>query len=155
MGSAQVLLDDDDGSVEIRIGCSAQVPLVCPHCSALPPGYDNRMRRWRHLDTCQYKTTRVADVSRAHRATHGVSQVTVPWAEAGSRLTVLFEALAIDWLRETGTQTVARRRRLTWDEVIGVVQRALTRGLARRAQRLPERIGIDETSFQNRQESLR
>lgn len=144
-----VLLDDDDGSVEILIGYSPQAPLVCPHCSAPSPGYDSRRRRWRHLDTCQYRTLLVADVPRAHCATHGVSQVTVPWAEAGSRLTALFEALVIDWLRETSTQAVARRLRLTWDEVDGVMQRAVERGLSRRgAQHLPEHIGIDETSFQ-------
>nr|WP_330178570.1 transposase family protein [Candidatus Vondammii sp. HM_W22] len=27
-------------------------------------GYDSRKRRWRHLDTCQYKTILVADVPR-------------------------------------------------------------------------------------------
>lgn len=148
----EVLLDDDDGSVEIRIGYSEKVALACPHCSEPSPGYDSRTRRWRHLDTCQYKTILVANVPRANCATHGVTQVAVPWAEAGSRLTALFEALVIDWLKETSTQAVARRLRMSWDEVDGVMQKAVERGLARREQHLPKRIGIDETSFQKRHE---
>jgi len=31
---------------------------------------------------------------------HGVKQIAIPWAEPGSQFTLLFERLAIDWLRE-------------------------------------------------------
>lgn len=76
----------------------------------------------------------------------------MPWAEPGSRFTALFEALVIDWLGETSTKAVARQLRMSWDSVDGIMQRAVRRGLARREQRLPTRIGIDETSFQKRHE---
>jgi transposase len=81
-----------------------------------------------------------------------VRQVLVPWADAGSRFTALFEVLAIDWLREASFAAVGRQLRLSWDEVAGIQERAVRRGLARRDRKPPERIGIDETSFQKRHE---
>jgi len=41
---------------------------------------------------------------------------------------------------------------LTWDHVDGIMQRAVRRGLARRADLEPVRMCIDETSFQKRHE---
>jgi transposase len=73
--------------------------LRCPTCGREAPGYDARERRWRHLDTCQYRTMVIAEVPRVRCPEHGVLQVAVPWAEAGSRFTALFEALVIDWLQ--------------------------------------------------------
>lgn len=84
--------------------------------------------------------------------THGVLQVKVPWAEPGSHFTALFEAIAIDWLREASVNAVSRRLGLSWDEVDGIMQRAVKRGLARRSTKKITRIGIDETSFQKRHE---
>jgi transposase len=64
----------------------------------------------------------------------------------------LFEALVIDWLREASLSAVARQLRLSWDEVDGIMARAVRRGLARRQMAPPRRIGVDETSFQKRHE---
>ena len=41
---------------------------------------------------------------------------------------------------------------LSWDEVDGIMQRAVQRGLERREVQAPQRIGVDETSFQKRHE---
>jgi transposase len=102
----------------------------------------------------QYRTVIVADVPRVRCATHGVVQCKVPWADEGSRLTALFEALVIDWLHEASVAAVARMLRLSWDEVSGVQRRAVRRGLARREFEPPRRIGVDETSFQKRHEYI-
>lgn len=126
--------------------------LTCPCCGASAPGYDTRRRRWRHLDTCQFRTYLVADMPRIKCSEHGVRQVNVPWADPGSRFTALFERLVIDWLLEASAAAVARRLNLTWDEVDGVMARAVRRGLHRREHLKPERIGIDETSYQKRHE---
>jgi transposase len=83
---------------------------------------------------------------------HGVLQIVTPWAEPGSGFTALMEALVIDWLREASLSAVARRMRLTWDEIDGVMQRAVHRGLERRRVRGVRRVGVDETSFQKRHE---
>ena len=41
--------------------------------------------------------------------------VRLPWAEVSSRFTVLFEALAISWLKEASQQGVAELFALSWD----------------------------------------
>lgn len=145
----QVSLADDE--VEVVVSHAGNT-LACPKCGESCPGYDKRTRRWRHLDTCQLKTMLVADVPRVECTEHGVVTVTVPWAEPGSGFTALFEALVIDWLQEATTSAVSDRLRLSWNAVDGIMQRALKRGLARRDEVAPTRIGVDETSFQKRHE---
>ena len=76
----------------------------------------------------------------------------MPWSESRSRFTALFEAVVIDWLQEATTAAVAQQLGLSWDEVDGVMQRAVQRGLQRREVQLPARLGVDETSFQKRHE---
>lgn len=78
--------------------------------------------------------------------------IRVPWSEPGSSFTALFEALVIDWLRAANTSAAARLLGLSWDQVDGVMQRAVQRGLARREFEVPRHLGVDETSFQKRQE---
>lgn len=126
--------------------------LACPECGAPCAGYDARPRRWRHLDTCQYRTILMARVPRVECPEHGVLQVRVPWGEPGSRFTALFEALVIDWLQEASIAAVARQLRLGWEEAAGIMSRAVRRGLARREAKLPTRHGVDEVSFQKRYE---
>lgn len=126
--------------------------LACPQCGAACAGYDTRERRWRHLDTCQYQTWLVAKVPRVQCPEHGVHQIGVPWAEDNSRLTALFEALVIDWLKVAAVAEVARQLKLSWAAVYGVQRRAVARGLARRGALAPTRISVDETSFAKRHE---
>jgi transposase len=146
-----VELQLEAGEVHVVVGAD-RAALRCPECGAACPGYDRRERRWRHLDTCQYRTILIAAVPRVRCATHGVVQVAVPWAEPGARFTALFEAVVIDWLQEASLTAVARQLGLSWDEVDGIQARAVARGLARRALVPPRRIGVDETSFQKRHE---
>jgi transposase len=121
-------------------------------CQAASPRYDSRRRTWRHLDTCQYRTLLTAEVPRVSCKDHGVHQVPVPWAEPSSRFTALLERLAIDWLAEASISAVARRLRMSWDELDGIMRRAVARGLARRKTEDLPALGVDETSFQKRHE---
>jgi transposase len=100
----------------------------------------------------QYRTFVIAEVPRVRCEKHGIRQVAVPWSDPGSRFTALFEALVIDWLREANVRAIARRLKLSWDQVAGIQARAVKRGLARRASKPPTQIGVDETSFQRRHE---
>jgi transposase len=124
--------------------------LTCSTCGAESPGYDCRKRRWRHLDTCQYKTILECDVPRVECATHGVVQAKVPWAEPGSRFTAMFEALVIDWLHEASISGVAKLLKLSWDEVDGVMSRAVERGLVRRGNVACTQISVDEKARASR-----
>jgi len=98
----------ETSEVEVFIEHSLSTKLKCPSCGAKCLGYDTRTRTRRHLDTMQVPTLLTADVPRVECAEHGVMQVEVPWAEAGSRFTALLEKVVIDWLREA-----YRRKRLS------------------------------------------
>jgi transposase len=145
-------LDLFGGEVVVHVHHDRQIALCCPECGAASPGYDSRERRWRHLDTCQYRTILVAEVPRCNCPEHGVRQVVVPWGEAGSRFTALFEAVVIDWLKATSLAAVSRNMGLTWDQLDGIMQRAVRRGLDRREATPLTALGVDETSFKRRHE---
>lgn len=149
---SQVALDLEIQEVSVFVDIRSDAVLLCAACGKACPGHDSRVRRWRHLDTCQYKTILVANVPRINCSEHGVQQVAVPWAEPNSRFTGLFEALAINWLRQASIAGVADLLRLTWAEADGIMQRAVTRGLSRRSDQSPTAIGVDETSFKKRHE---
>ena len=98
--------------------------------------YDHQpQRQWRHLDTCQHRTLLHAEPPRSHCPQHGVRVVKLPWAEPSGRFTALFEALAIAWLKAASQKAVAEQLGLSWDEIHGVMQRAVQRGLARISHR--------------------
>lgn len=138
------------GEVSVFVEQEPGVALSCPKCGKSCPSYDKRRRKWRHLDTCQFKTLLVADVPRVECPEHGVLTVKVPWGEPGSGFTALFEALVIDWLKEASIQAVSRQLKLSWNAIDGIMQRAVSRGMERRKAVSPERIGVDETSFRKR-----
>ena len=142
----------DENKVEVVLGFEKDVRLACPDCGASCGRYDTRTRSWRHLDTMQYRAVLTADVPRVECKEHGVKQVAVPWAGPGSRFTALFESLVIDWLHGTSVTGVAQTLHMSWDEVDGITQPAVERGLKRRESQPLRRIGIDETSFQKRHE---
>ena len=148
---SDVALNSEQQEVVVRVENKSQRP-PCPVCRSAAPRYDSVVRRWRHLDTCQYRTILEAKVPRVKCAEHGVKQIAVPWAEPGTRFTALFEAIVIDWLLEASVSAVSRRMKLTWDEVDGIQQRAVARGLARRESEEVSIVGVDETSFQKRHE---
>ena len=64
--------------------------------------------------------------------------------------TVALERALIDDLKLMSTQAAARKHGLGGSQVSRLMERAVARGLARREQRHPKRIGMDETSFQKR-----
>jgi transposase len=148
-----VMLDLKGGEVRIMVAAKADTTHCCPECGKASPGYDTRQRSWRHLDTCQFKTILIADVARVNCGVHGVKQVQVPWAEPGSSFTALMEAVVIDWLRSLASiKAVAGQLRLSWDEVDGIMSRAVGRGLLRRKRVKVSHLGVDETAFQRRHE---
>ena len=144
----RVELQLKNGEVHVYLGHEAQVPWTCPECEAECPLYDHDSERhWRHLDTCQYRTILHCGPPRCRCPEHGVRVVRLPWAEPHSRFTALFERLAIDWLRAASQQAVADQLGLTWDEVHGIMERAVRRGLTRRKTEMIGYLGVDEKSF--------
>jgi transposase len=122
-------------------------PFPCPECRTLSPGYDRRPRRWRHLDTLQLRTWIEAEIPRVQCPQHGIKQIAIPWAEPGSQFTLLFERLAIDFLRECSITGAAALLRISWDEAWGIKARAVKRGLARRTADPIPQLGVDEKAI--------
>src|SRR5688500_10548437 len=73
--------------------------------------------------------------------------VKLPWAEPLGRFTALFEALAIEWLKAASQKAVAEQLRLSWDEIHGILERAVKRGLERRKAEPISHLGVDEKAF--------
>ena len=120
---------------------------VCPECRTELAIYDHAPERiWRHLDTCQFKTFLHARVPRVECPTHGVKQVSIPWAEAKSRFTALFERLAIDMLQVSDIEGAGKILRVSWDEAWGIMERAVARGKKRKKRRVVRKMGVDEKS---------
>ena len=125
-------------------------PASCPECCRVAPKYDARERRWRHLDIYEFQAFVVVRVPRVECSEHGVRQIGVPWADGRSGFTALFERLAISLLQEMSILAVARTLKLSWDEIDGVMHRAIDRGLSLRTGRVVKHIGIDEKSYKKR-----
>lgn len=136
------------GEVAVEVRWRPEVALVCPSCGQAGPGYDARPRRWRHLNTMQWKTFITAEVPRLNCLKCGVKQVRVAWAEDASRFTELFEAFAIQVLKAVRSKVQAQSlTELSWDQVDRIMERAVTRGLDRRSLDGLSYAGIDEKSF--------
>ena len=119
-------------------------PLQCPLCELDCSRHDTRKRTWRHLDSCQFKTLVHTEIPRTKCDKHGVLQVDIPWATDRSRFTLMFEALVINWLKETSINAVARRFDMSWNAIDGIMKRAVTRGLESRNKLDLKHLSVDE-----------
>ena len=127
---------------------------VCPECGKRMPLYDHRDRRWRHLDTCQMKTILEGRFPRVECAEHGVLDVEVPWAEKGSRWTLMFEALAIMLLKDSDVTAAATALRISWEGAWAIAERAVARGLEQRRQAPLKQVLVDEKAFRKGHDDL-
>ena len=101
---SKVALDVENQQVDVYVEHPSGTKFCCPECSAELACYDHTQeRQWRHLDSCQFRTILHASIPRVDCPEHGVKQVRVPWAEKGSRFTILFERFAIQVLLATQT----------------------------------------------------
>lgn len=144
----EVELKLTEGEVHVHLEHEPGIEWPCPECGKPCRLYDHQPeRRWRHLDTCQYKTILHAEPPRTGCGEHGARAVKLPWAEPNSRFTALFECLAIEWMKVASQKAVGEQLRLSWEEVHAIQERAVRRGLARRKAETVEHIGVDEKSF--------
>lgn len=108
-------------------------------------------RRWRHLDTLQFKTFIKARLPRFKSADGKVKTLSPPWADPHERHSFLFECAVIDLLLATQNQTrTAQLVGCKFDVVNRIMHRASQRGLERRQANpeVYEHLSIDEKSFQ-------
>lgn len=146
---SQVSLSLQQQQVDVFVEHPAGTKFCCPDCDQSLACYDHTPeRQWRHLDSCQFKTILHASLPRVECPTHGVKQVNVPWAEKGSRFTILFERFAIEVLLATqNVKGAMGLLRTKWDQTWAIVQRAVARGQARKQDVPLPHVGIDEKAF--------
>ena len=128
------------------IGKEAEDPDTFEMC----PIYDHApSRRWRHLDTMQYKTYINCSVPRIKTSSGKVKTIRVPWADGYERHTYLFERLAIDVLLSTKNQTkTAELLRCGFNVINRIIHNTVKRGLEIRPKDYCfEHLSIDEKSF--------
>jgi transposase len=144
-----VVLNIDEGRVDIHVQHPEGVKWQCPHCARELSCYDHVPERtWRHLDTCQLETHLHARIPRVNCVEHGVVQVSVPWSEERGRFTLLMERFIIQALLACQTtQGACELLRISWDQAWHVAQRAVARGQARKGTVVTRQIGVDEKAF--------
>lgn len=81
--------------LELKLEARKGLRWACPECETPCAVYDSVEKRWRHLNFFEYECELTAQVPRCRCPEHGVRQVGVPWARAGSGFTLMFEAMAM------------------------------------------------------------
>lgn len=142
-------LQMDQDRVDIYLEWPYSQDGECPECGKACKIHDRRDERiWRHLDTCQLKTFIHCRIPRVKCQMHKTKTIKVPWAEDMSRFTRQFERIAIQFLEGSANRIkTAKVLRLSWDEMNHIMEKAVKRGLSRRADEPIKYIGIDEKSF--------
>jgi transposase len=87
-------------------------------------------------------------VSRVRGGDGKVWTVPVPWAEKGSRFSLLFEGFAVRVLLACqNIKAASELLGLSWDQLQQIMERAVERGLERRQLDQLRHLGMDEKSF--------
>tara|TARA_R110002051_G_scaffold297166_1_gene363417 strand:- start:811 stop:2022 length:1212 start_codon:yes stop_codon:yes gene_type:complete len=121
----------------------------CPDSLEMCTVYDHREnRRWRHLDTMQFKTFINCRIPRV-KSSLGARTIKVPWADNYERHTYLFERLAVDLLKATKNQTqTARLLDCGFNVVNRIIHLSVDRGMERRPKDVAfTNLSIDEKAF--------
>jgi hypothetical protein len=87
---SEVRLDVEHLVNEVKLALKSDTVWACPQRKARMHIKEWRTRRWRHLDSCQFKTILEAAVPLVECAEHGAQTVQVPWADGSSRFTLFF-----------------------------------------------------------------
>lgn len=81
--------------LEIELDFQRGASFPCPESGVSCAVHDTDIKTWRHLDFWQHSTYLRARTPRVRCPQHGVRQIEVPWARAGSGFTLLFEMMVM------------------------------------------------------------
>lgn len=99
---SDVEVDHKESEIRVKVDHPRGERLCCPDRDAQLGCHDHtEERRWRHLDSCQFKTILIARIPRVKCPTLGVKNANVPGAGKHNRFTIMFERFAIDVLLVT------------------------------------------------------
>jgi transposase len=141
-----VVIGDHDVEVTLR---SKSRLLQCPCGQRVRAGYDQRQRRWRHLDLASHRLWLIYDIRRLRCPNCGVRTEEVPWSRPGARHTRDFEDTVLWLATRTDRTSVATLLRCSWETVTTIINRTVDEMLDER--RLDEiyRIGVDEICYRH------
>jgi transposase len=145
---SQVDVDMDNNLIIVHIECAPGQVWVDPDTRQRAHVHGWIERQWRHLDTCQLETRLVAKIPRIKYSDGRVEDLSVPWAERYSRITLMMEAFVLRLLQaSSSTSRVSELVGLNWHTIAAVMKRGVERGLARREATPIKHLGLDEKSF--------
>ena len=147
-----VKLDVPSKRIDFEVSCAGAL-LSCPACGAASQPVHDRLRRsWRHLDFFQFEAWLHADVPRiACGACGKTTQLSVPWARAGSGFTAAFEALALALCRELPVRQAAALLRCKDKQLWRRIELYVDQARALESFAGVQTVGIDETSLRRGQ----
>jgi transposase len=149
---AKVDVDMDKNLIVVHIECTPGQVWVDPETRQRAHVHGWIERTWRHLNTCQLETRLIAKIPRIKYSDGRVEDLTVPWADRYSRITLMMEAFVLRLLQaSSSTARVSELVGLHWRTVQKTMQRSVERGLARRETAPMKHLGLDEKSFRKGQ----
>lgn len=117
----------------------------CPLCMAECSVYDHAPERvWRHLDTCEFQTYLHARLPRVKCKAHGVVTACVPFVTPQTSVTMPMEKLCIRAMQECTLKGAEMLIGVTTKKLQRIQSSAVARGMDRRGEETPIKIGLDE-----------
>ena len=158
-----LLLDLEDGWVVKSVESNINSSEVFIHIECLLKEFEDQktgeickfydhapVRKWRHLDTMQYKTYITCGLPRMKTKVGKIQTVKPSWASGYERHTHLFEHAVIDLLKASKNQTkTAELMRCSFNVVNRIIHLSTERGMNRRSLSSLKfnHLSIDEKSF--------
>lgn len=141
---SKVVIAENNSRVDVWLEHSP-FQFLCHECQQPAPIYDHAPEReWRHLDTCDCSTYLHARIPRVACPKHGVVNGVFHMADPNVSLTHKMEAKCISALQQCDVTGASALMDVSWDILGNVQKRAVTRGIERRGDKIPEHMGIDE-----------
>lgn len=145
-------VDMEKNLILVRIECTPGQVWVDPETRQRAHVHGWVERTWRHLDTCQLETRLIAKIPRIKYSDGKVLDLTVPWAERYSQITLMMEAFVLRLLQASSSiSRVSELVGLHWSTINKTMKRSVERGLARREAAPIKHVGLDEKSFRKGQ----
>ncbi len=139
-------MDVAQRQLRLELDFPAGTKFACPRCGQLCAVHDTVDKEWRHLDFWQHRTDLRARVPRVTCAEHGVLQVEVPWARAGSGFTLMMEGMILLLAQQMSVSAAARLLRTTDHRLWRVIDHYVMAAHRDKDWSKVRRILVDETS---------
>lgn len=136
-----------EGAIHFRLHYAAP-RAVCPVCGTPDqPIHDRLSRSWQHLHFFQHRAFLHADVPRVACQCGKTTQLPVPWAQARSGFTALFEAYALTLARSLPVAEVARMLGVTPQQLWQRLNRMVDAAYGKESYASVRSVTVDETAI--------